>query len=73
MSSDWIPEESIVFSQPSLFMLDVNQEKNHEIERAAKPAKEEATGKTEQVVLLKKDQGLQIKKSVKQVEKKRPW
>ncbi len=72
--NNWIlPEESIVFSQPSLFLLDMNQEKKHEIKKAEKLAEEEVVEKTEQAVRLKKELGLQVKKSAKPVEKERLW
>jgi hypothetical protein len=65
--NNWIlPEESIVFSQPSLFLMDMETEKEKEFKKVAKQVGQEMAEKVGNTAALKKEQGLQIKKAVKQ-------
>jgi hypothetical protein len=59
--NNWIlPEDFIVSSQPSLFLLDMEKEKTQEIEMVAKQVEKESAEKIEKVVELKKKKGLHI-------------
>ncbi len=68
--NNWIlPEESIVCSQPSLFLLDMDNEKNQGLQKDAKQVEKEAAEKIIKAVVSKKESGLQVQKSIKQIKK----
>ncbi len=64
--NSWILLEAfIVSSQPSLLLLDMENEKTQEIEMVVKQVEKESAEKIEKAVELKKEKGLQIDKSMK--------
>ena len=68
--NNWIlPEESIVFSQPCLFLLDMEKEKKQEFQKDAQHVEKRAVEKIEKAVVSKKERGLQIQKAAKQTKK----
>ncbi len=68
--NNWIlPEEFIVSSQPSLFLLDVEKEKTQVLEKVLKKPERERVEKIEKAVVLEKEHGLHLKKAMKHVEK----
>ena len=68
--NNWIlPEEFIVTSQPSLFLLDMEKEKTQGLEKVLKKPERETVEKIEKAVALEKEQGLHLKKATKHVEK----
>jgi hypothetical protein len=68
--NNWIlPEEFIVSSQPSLFLLDMEKEKTQGLEKVLKKPERERVEKIEKAVVLENEQGLHLKKATKHVEK----
>ena len=68
--NNWIlPEESIVCSQPSLFLLDMGNKKNQGLQKDANQVEKEAAEKIIKAVVSKKESGLQVQNSMKQIKK----
>jgi hypothetical protein len=70
--NNWIlPEEFIVTSQPSLFLLDMEKEKTQRLEKVLKQVEREQVERNEKAAVLEKEQGLHSKMAVKRIEKEK--